>query len=129
MATGFTQRFKGKIRASRAVISELVLGAASTKTATASSGAATLNSHSGVITSESLTTAAAATYTLTLTNSAVAAADVVLASTANGTNTTVGTYVVSVTPAAGSVVIVLKNGHAATALNGTIVVAFAVIKV
>lgn len=99
-----------------------------TKTATASSGAATLNMPMGVVTSEALTTAAAAAYTLTLTNSKVAAADVVVASVANGTNTQGIPVVGRVTPAAGSVVILVYNLHASQALNGTIKVSFAVLK-
>lgn len=99
-----------------------------TKTATAVAGAATLNKRAGVVTSESLTTAAGADYTLTLTNSTIAAADQVMASVATGTNTTAGLHVHEVTPAAGSVTIKVRNGHATTALNGTIVIAFVVIK-
>lgn len=95
-----------------------------TKTATASSGAATLNKSAGVITSESLSTAAGSSYTLTLTDSAVAAADQVMASVALGTSTQGTPQIVSVTPAAGSVVIVVKNIHATQAFNGTILVAF-----
>lgn len=100
----------------------------STRTATASAGAATLNSGYGVITTESLTTAAAAVYTLTLTNAAIAAADIVHVTVGNGTNTTVGPSLAGVTPAAGSVVIVIRNTHAASALNGTLRVAFTVVK-
>ncbi len=106
----------------------LTLGSG-TKTASATAGAATLNQPSGVITSEALTTAPDASYTLTITNSEIAATDVVLASLANGTNTQ-GTPVIGrVTPADGSVAIVVHNKHAtAQALNGTLKVAFAVIK-
>ena len=99
-----------------------------TGTATAAAGAATLNAESGVITSESLTTAAAAEYTLTLTNSKVAAGDVVVASVATGTNTKAPIYVTEVVPAAGSVVIKVRNDNAA-ALDGTIKIAFVVFKV
>lgn len=99
-----------------------------TKTATATAGAATLNKNAGVITSESLTTASGAEYTLTLTNSAVAAADQVFASVQNGTNTTAMPYITTVAPAAGSVVIKVRNGHASVALNGTVKVAFFVVK-
>lgn len=99
-----------------------------TKTAIAVAGAATLNKSSGKITSEDLTTAAAAGYTLTLTNSTIAATDNVFVSVANGTNTTGTTSVVKVTPGAGSVVIIIKNDHSADAFNGTIVISFAVIK-
>lgn len=98
-------------------------------TATAAAGAATLNKMSGKVTSEALTTAQNASYTLTLTNSQIEAADIVLVSLANGTNTQGTPVPVRVTPAAGSVVIVVKNMHdAAQALNGTIVVSFVVIK-
>jgi exosome complex RNA-binding protein Csl4 len=96
-------------------------------TATATSGAATLNKQAGVITSESLTTAAAAAYTLTITNSLVAAGSIVLASVQSGTNTQGVLSIDSVTPDDGSVVIVVRNRHASQALNGTIKVSFVVI--
>ncbi len=100
-----------------------------TKTATATAGAATLNKSSGVVTTESLTTAQDALYTLTLTNSEVAAASVVVASLANGTNTQGSPMIEKITPAAGSVVITVRNRHAsAEALNGTLKIAFAVIQ-
>ncbi len=99
-----------------------------TKTATASAGAATLAKDAGVITTEALTTAGLAAYTLTLTNSAIAAADQVFVSVQNGTNTQ-GTVVVgTVTPAAGSVVILIQNVHASQALNGTLKIAFMTLK-
>ena len=53
----------------------------------ATAGAATLAALQGKVTSEALTTAQNAIYTLTLTNTAIAAADIVLVSVANGTNT------------------------------------------
>ena len=99
-----------------------------TKTATATSGAATLNKSAGVITTESLSTAAAGTYTLTLTDSQIAAADQVYASVAYGTSTTGSPVVTRITPAAGSVVIIVQNIHASAALNGTLKIAFHVLK-
>ena len=99
-----------------------------TKTATASAGAATLNKMSGVITSESLTTAAGADYTLTLTDSDIAAGDTVVASVGNGSNTGGVPNLASITPGAGSAVIVIQNIHATVALNGTLKIAFAIIK-
>lgn len=99
-----------------------------TKTAAATAGAATLSKDSGKITSEALTTAAGATYTLTLTNTAIAAADMVFASVALGTATTGMPVITRVTPAAGSVVIIVQNIHASAALNGTIVISFMVAK-
>lgn len=98
-------------------------------TATATAGAATLNAHTGKVTSETLTTAQNAIYTLTLTNNQIAAADIVIATVANGTNTQGSPVVTRVQPGAGSVVILVANLHAsAQALNGTIVVSFQVIK-
>lgn len=99
-----------------------------TKTAAASAGAATLNKNAGRITSEALTTAGLADYTLTLTNSQIAAADQVLVNVGNGTNTQGDAVVGTVTPAAGSVVIIIRNAHATQALNGTLIVSFVVFK-
>lgn len=94
-------------------------------TGTASAGAVTFNSTAGVITSESLTTAAGATYTLTITNSTIAATDIVLASVSTaGTGTPV---VTKVTPAAGSLVIIVQNIHASVAFNAVIKLAFVAI--
>ncbi len=99
-----------------------------TKTATATAGAATLNQPSGVITTESLTTASQANYTLTLTNSQIAAGDIVQVAIGNGTNSAGTPVQTTVTPAAGSVVIVVKNDHASNAFNGTLSVRFLVVK-
>lgn len=98
-------------------------------TGTAASGAVTIQARAGKITSEALTTAQNAFYTLTITNGEVAAADLVFASVANGTNTQGTPMIEKITPAAGSVVIRVCNKHAsAEALNGTIVVSFFVVK-
>jgi hypothetical protein len=98
-------------------------------TATATAGAATLAALNGKITTEALTTAQNVNYTLTITNSRIAAADIVLASVANGTNTQGTPIIVRVTPAAGSVVIIVRNAHeSAQALNGTLVVSFSTVK-
>lgn len=105
------------------------LMAAPVGAASATTGAATLNAAQGKITSEALTTAQNAIYTLTLTNSSVAAGDIVFASVANGTNTQGTPMIGRIQPAAGSVVIQVINKHAsAEALNGTVVVSFMVIK-
>lgn len=99
-----------------------------TKTATASGGAATLNKNAGVITSEALTTAGLADYTLTLTDSAIAAADQLMVSVANGTNTQGTVAVGPVKPGSGTATIVIHNLHATQALNGTLVISFVVFK-
>lgn len=95
-------------------------------TATSTAAAATINAAAGVITTESLTTAAAAVYTFTLTNSFIAAGDIVLAMVSTtGTGTPV---VAEITPAAGSAVIVIQNIHASAALNAVLKIGFVVIK-
>ena len=97
-------------------------------TGTAAAGAVTLAALQGKITTEALTTAANATYTLTVTNSLVAAADIVMVSLANGTNAQGQTVVLRATPAAGSFVVVVANKDAAQALNGTLVVSYQILK-
>ncbi len=109
--------------------SQLSLGKG-TKTATASAGAATLNQPSGVITTESLTTAQNLDYTLVLTNSKVAATDIVQVTIGLGTSTTGSPVLRTATVTDSTVTIVIRNMHAsAVAFNGTLVVYFTVIKV
>lgn len=94
---------------------------------TAAAGAVTLNARAGKVTSEALTTAQDAIYTLTITNAKVSAADLVFASVANGTNTQGSPRIGRVQPGAGSLVVQVVNAHAtAEAFNGTIVVSFMV---
>jgi hypothetical protein len=96
------------------------------KTATGTSNAATLNAPYGVVTTESVTTAAAATFTETITNDDVAATDVCIASvTTAGTGTPA---ITKVTPAAGSLVVIVQNVHASVAFNNTLKIAFACFK-
>lgn len=89
-------------------------------TATATSGAATLSKPVGTITSETLSTAAGSNYTLTLTNTFITAASNIKAAVfTKSTNTGGGPVVIqSITPASGSVAIVMQNTGAA-ALAGT----------
>lgn len=98
-----------------------------TGSATSTAAAATVNTQSGQITTEALTTAAAATYSFTLTNSLIKATSVVLVSVGKGTATTGEPAVHFVTPATGSAVIAIRNDAAAAALNGTITINFLVV--
>lgn len=99
-----------------------------TKTASATTGAATLNKSSGVITSESLTTAAGSIYTLTLSNSKIAAGDMVFPSVQLGDSTTGIPQVVDAAVTAGQVVIRVKNIDGSAPFNGTIAISFMVLK-
>jgi hypothetical protein len=99
-----------------------------TKTAAATTGAVTLNKSSGVLTSEALTTAAGNLYTMTLSNSKVAAGDIVLPSVALGDSTQGLPQMVTTTVTDGSVVFIVKNIHATQAFNGTITISYGVLK-
>jgi hypothetical protein len=106
-------------------LAEAAIGGATGSTATASSGAATLNNASaGTITTESLSTAAGATYTLTLTNNLIKASSLVFPVVTLGSATTGTACVTHVTPAAGSVTIKVQNIHASAPFNGTLKIGF-----
>src|SRR4051812_31069436 len=90
---------------------------------TSSAGAITLQALAGMITTESLTTAAAATYTLTLTNANITTSTIVLVNVDKASST--GTpCVASVTPSAGSASIVIQNIHASAAFNNSIKIGY-----
>ena len=96
-------------------------------TATAVAGAATLNQGAGFVTSQALTTAAAAIFTLTLTNSFIGVNDMVFATVKLGTSTTGVAAVAACSVVAGIATIVVQNIGTA-AFNGTVVVGFLVVK-
>lgn len=99
-------------------------GAAVTQLSSASTGV-TINANCGQITTVALTTAGAAEEVFTVTNSKVAATDVIAVST---TYAGAGTPAVSVKGvAAGSFVVVITN-LSASALDALAVINFAVIK-
>lgn len=93
-------------------------------TATAVAGAATLHMPAGKVTTESLTTASGAVYTLVLTNSLISPSSLVFVSVATGTNTAPGLLLRRVQPGSGSVEIHVENEPGGGALNGTIVLSF-----
>lgn len=98
-------------------------------TGTASSAAVTINKRFGIITTEALTSAQNAVATVTLTNSEVAAGDMVLATLGNGTNTQGTPTLTRSTVTASTVTFKVSNLHAsAEALNGTLIIYFAIIK-
>lgn len=98
-------------------------------TGTASSAAVTINDLFGIITTEALTTAQNAVATVTLTNSKVAAGDLVLATLGNGTNTQGTPVLTRSSVTASTVTFKISNMHAsAEALNGTLKIYFMVVK-
>ena len=96
--------------------------------ATSTSSAATANGAFGIITTESLNTAATASYTMVLTNNFITAADMVQVSVANGSNSVGAPSVGSITPGTGTCSIVITNTSVTTALSGTLKIAWQVIK-
>ena len=100
-----------------------------TGSATSTVHAATINSNSGTVTTESLTTADALTvYTFTLTDANIAANSVVVVSIAPGSGFTTGVPVLStVTPAAGSCVIKVLNASLSAAFNGPLLISYSIV--
>jgi len=97
-------------------------------TATGSGGAATLDRYAGVITTESLTTAAGGTTAYTINNRLVKAGDIVLCSLENkGTQGTPFIYDVKVED--GKITLGIKNDHATQALNGALALRFQIVSV
>ena len=97
------------------------------RTTTGTSGAATCHGFAGVVTTESLTTAAGAELSYTITNNKVKSSSIVLPSVSNGTNTTVAASVCTVTPANGSFVVVVSNTHESAAFDGTLKINFVIV--
>ena len=96
-------------------------------TGTSTAGAVTINHQGGVVTTEALTTAAAAAYAFTLTDSRILTTSIVQLQLMGGTNTTRGIECRAI-PGAGSATLSFYNNNVAgTALNGTLIFGFTVI--
>jgi hypothetical protein len=95
-------------------------------TATSIAAAGTVNASKGRVTTEALTTAAGADYTFSLINNRISASSILNLSLDNGTNTTAPVLPHQVTCAAGSATVKIRNGHASSALNGTLKIGFVV---
>lgn len=97
-------------------------------TGTEAANAVTMNTMSGILTTSALTLAGAANYVITVTNSAVSATDIVLVTLAGGTNAATFNISYKAVSGAGSFVLTIYNNTAATALNGTLIFNFLVVK-
>jgi len=95
-------------------------------TGTGGTSTATLANRFGKLTTAALTTAAAATHVITLTCVGVKAGDLALGSVTLGTATTGEPIVAQMVCATDTVTITVKNVAAAAAVNGTLVVTYAV---
>lgn len=95
-------------------------------TGTEAANAVTINAQVGVITTSALTTAAGSSYAITLTNNKIATTNVVLISVMGGTNTTKA-VTISATAGNGTSAISINNIDPAAALNGTLILGFAIL--
>ena len=82
---------------------------------------------SGVVTSASLTTAAGATASISITDASITATSKVFAAVFNGTNSAGSPAITTVTPGLGAATVVVQNIHASAALNGTLKVNYFVV--
>ena len=104
-------------------------GACSTASASGNGTAATatLANKCGVITTEALTAPTNSEYTLTLTDTVVAAGDIPLVTVGNGSNTTGLAVLARATVSANTLVIVVRQANT-TNFNGTLSIRYLVIK-
>lgn len=100
-----------------------------TATASGTSGTSTvtLSKTLGVITTDAITTAAAADHVMTVTNTTVTASSVIVASI-NKNASTGWPVITSIEPGSGSFVIRITNMHASAAFNAALKIAFQVVK-
>lgn len=96
--------------------------AVETTAATAASNAVTVNAIAFKVTTETLTTAAAAEYALTMTNNRIWTDSIVLYSVGKGTDTQASFACGQATIANGSAVLSITNTHASEAFNGTLII-------
>jgi hypothetical protein len=92
---------------------------------TEAANAVTASGVAGLLTTSSLTTAGGASYAITWTNTFITATSAVMLQLAGGTNTTENITLKAV-PGSGTCTVTIYNNTAATALNGTILLSYAV---
>lgn len=96
-------------------------------TATGAAGAETCNAQTGVITTESLSTASGASSTRTLTNSFITANSLVFVQLMGGTNAVVLAVTAYVTAVAAGSCTIKINNLSGSSLAGTVVYSFLVL--
>jgi len=92
----------------------------------AANAVTTVNGNAGVITTSALTTAAGASYAITWTNTAISASSSILLSLMGGTNT-VKNMQFQATAGSGTSTLTIYNTDPAAALNGTVLIGYAVL--
>ena len=94
-------------------------------TGTVNAGAVAINQQAGVITTTSLTTAAGATATFTLTNSKITTASVINVTVMGGTNT-IKNFTVKAESGNGTSLFTIANNDPADPFDGTLILGFKV---
>ena len=93
---------------------------------TEAANAVTASGNAGLITTSALTTAGAASYAITWTNTKISSTSAVVVTLAGGTNT-VNNVQIKVVPGSGTATLTIYNLTAATPLNGTILLSYVVL--
>jgi hypothetical protein len=93
---------------------------------TEATNAVTASGNAGVITTSSLTTAGGSSYAITWTNTLISSTSAILLTIMGGTNTTEN-ITLKATAGTGTSTLTIYNNTAATALNGTILIGYAVL--
>jgi hypothetical protein len=98
-----------------------------TASGTGSTSTVTLSKPLGTITSDAITTAAAATHVMTVTNTLVASTSIITASI-NQNGSTGLPVITSIEPGSGSFVIRITNLHASAAFNAALKISFNLVR-
>jgi|SRR6478736_6329099 len=93
---------------------------------TEAANAVTASGTAGIITTSALTTAGGATYAITWTNTFITTTSVVHLQIMGGSNNATNNITFTVTAGAGTSTLTIYNNTAATALNGTLLIGYAV---
>jgi hypothetical protein len=98
-----------------------------TATGTGGTSTVTLSKVQGTITCGAITTAAAGTHVMTVTNTLVTASSIIVASV-NQNGSTGLPVITSIEPGSGSFVIRLSNLHASAAFNAAPIISYVILK-
>jgi hypothetical protein len=94
---------------------------------TEAANAVTASGNAGIITTSALTTAGAATYVITWTNTKITTTSVIGLTIMGGSNNATNNITFTVTAGAGTSTLTIFNNTAATALNGTLLIGYTVL--
>ena len=94
---------------------------------TESGNAVTASGNAGVITTSALSTAGAANYAITWTNTKITATSVIALTIQGGTNSSTQNITFTCVPGSSTATLTIYNNTAATALNGTIFIGYSVL--